>query len=141
MACADRPELQRLREQMRKNAVLVLWRLDRLGRNLQDLLGFVNALDAQGIQFVSLTERMNTTIPTGHRVFQIFGALAEYERGLIRERPLTGQPPPGNDGGQAADGADPHAGPLALSITHICQAVGVSSTTLYRFLTPQGEQR
>ena len=51
-----------------------------------DLLGFVNALNAQGFQFVSLTEQMNTTTTMGRLVFQIFGALAEYERGLIRER-------------------------------------------------------
>ena len=60
---------------------------------LQDLLGFVNALDVQGIRFVSLTEQMDTTTPTGRLVFQIFGALVEYERGLIRERALTGRTP------------------------------------------------
>ena len=90
MACADRPELQRLREQMRGDDVLVVWRLDRLGRNLKDLLGFVNDLEVQGVQFVSLTEQMDTTTPTGRLVFQIFGALAEYGRGPIRERALAG---------------------------------------------------
>ena len=59
---------------MRTNDVLVVWPLDRLGRNLQDLLGFLNALDALGIQFVSLTEQMDTTTPTGCLLIQIFGA-------------------------------------------------------------------
>ena len=84
MACADRPELQWLR-----GDVLVVWRLDRLGRTLRDLLAFVGVLEAQGVQFVSLTEQKDTTTPMGKLVFQMFGALAEYEQGLIREGVLA----------------------------------------------------
>ena len=61
--------------------------------DLKDLLGFVNDLEVQGVQFVSLTEQMDTTTPTGRLVFQIFGALAEYGRGPIRERALAGSCP------------------------------------------------
>ena len=59
---------------MRTDDVLVVRRFDRLGRNLQELLGFVKALDGQGIQFVSLTEQMDTTTPTVSLSIQIFGA-------------------------------------------------------------------
>lgn len=89
-ACADRPELQRLCKQMLRDDVLVVWRLDRLGRNLKDVLGLVNVREAQGLQFVSLTEQMDTATMMGRLVFQMFGASAEYERVLIREQPLAG---------------------------------------------------
>ena len=133
---------------MRTNDFLAVWRLDRLGRDPQDLLGFLNALDAQGIQFVSLTEQMDTTTPTGRLVFQIFGVLAEYERDLIRERALAGSAAArarGRLGGRprvmTADKLQMAQAlmqdPSPLFIAHICQAVGVGSTTLYRYLTPE----
>ena len=68
-----------------------MWRLDYLGRNLKDLLGLVNVLEAQGVQSVSLTEQMDTATTMGRLVFPMFGALAEYERGLIREPPQPGR--------------------------------------------------
>ena len=67
---------------MRAGDVLVIWKLDRLGRNLRDLLTFVGDLEGDGLEFVSLTEQMDTTTTMGRLVFQFFGALVEYGRSL-----------------------------------------------------------
>ncbi|CAM4429676.1 MAG: DNA-invertase hin [Legionellaceae bacterium] len=69
---------------------MVVWRLDRLGRSLKHLLEFVNELNASGIGFESLQETINTTTSTGKLIFHIFGALAQFERNLIRERTNVG---------------------------------------------------
>lgn len=89
MACTDRPELQRLSEQMPENDVLAFWRLDRLERKLKDLLGFVNELHLPHMRVGSLSESMAATTPKGTLAFQIFGTLAECEWSLNRERELN----------------------------------------------------
>lgn len=86
----DRPELQRALEQLREDDVLVTWRLDRLGRSLKHLIDIVSDLEEQGVGFVSLQEGFDTTTNGGRLVFHIFGALADFERGLIRERTMAG---------------------------------------------------
>lgn len=68
----------------------MVWRLDRLGRNLTDLVGLVSKLEERKIQFESLTEKIETTSPAGRLVFHVFAALAEFERNLIRERTVAG---------------------------------------------------
>ena len=75
---------------LRAGDSLVVWRLDRLGRNLADLVRIVNDLEARGVGFVSLTEQINTTSPSGKLVFHLFASLAEFERNLIRERTMAG---------------------------------------------------
>ncbi|MEM8516301.1 DNA invertase Pin-like site-specific DNA recombinase [Janthinobacterium sp. CAN_S7] len=75
---------------LRSGDTLVVWRLDRLGRNLQDLIRIGNDLEARGIKFKSLKEATDTTGPAGKLVFHMFGALAEFERELVRERTLAG---------------------------------------------------
>ena len=70
--------------------MLVVWKLDRLGRSLPHLLAIVADLKARGVAFRSLTERMDTTTPQGELLFSIFGALAQYERALTRERVMAG---------------------------------------------------
>ncbi len=70
--------------------MLVVWKLDRLGRSLPHLLGIVTDLKARGVAFRSLTEQMDTTTPHGELLFSIFGALAQYERALTRERVIAG---------------------------------------------------
>ena len=75
---------------MRKGDTLLVWRLDRLGRSLIHLIETVGQLEEQGIGFRSLQEAIDTTTSGGRLVFQIFGALAEFERNLIRERTLAG---------------------------------------------------
>ncbi|CAM4420227.1 MAG: DNA-invertase hin [Legionellaceae bacterium] len=87
---SDRPGLRKLNEVLREGDTLVVWRLDRLGRSLKHLLEWVNELNTSGIGFESLQETINTTTSTGQLIFHIFGALAEFEGNLIRERTNAG---------------------------------------------------
>ena len=86
----DRPELAAALSFMRKSDTLVVWKLDRLARSLKQLMETVEDLSARGVGFRSLTEAIDTTTSGGRLVFHIFGALAEFERGIIRERTTAG---------------------------------------------------
>jgi len=86
----ERRELARLFDQVRPGDTVVVWRLDRLGRSLRHLIDTVNALADRKVGFRSLTESIDTTTSGGKLVFHIFGALAEFERELIRERTQAG---------------------------------------------------
>lgn len=66
-----------------------MWRLDRLGRNLADLVRIVNDLENRGVGFISLTEQIDTTSPSGKLVFHLFASLCEFEKNLIQERTLA----------------------------------------------------
>ncbi len=85
-----RSGFDRVREQLREDDVLVVWRLDRLGRSLKHLIELMTELEQQKIGFQSLQESIDTTTPGGRLVFHIFGALAEFERNLIRDRTKAG---------------------------------------------------
>ena len=85
-----RPGLDRLFDILRPGDTLVVWRLDRLGRGLKHLIEIVNEIETRGIGFKSLTEAIDTTTTGGKLVFHIFGALAEFERNVIRERTKAG---------------------------------------------------
>lgn len=87
---SERPGLTRLKEQLREGDTLVIWRLDRLGRSLKDLIDWAQYLEANGIAMKSLQEAIDTSTPAGRLVFHMFGALAEFERNLIRERTEAG---------------------------------------------------
>ncbi len=89
-AKADRPVLDEVLSYLRGGDTLVVWRLDRLGRSLEHLIDVVAALAERGIGFRSLTEQIDTTTSGGKLVFHVFGALAEFERDLIRERTHAG---------------------------------------------------
>src|SRR4051812_31958867 len=89
-AKAGRPILEEVLTYLRKGDTLVVWRLDRLGRSLRHLIETVAALAERGIGFKSLTEQIDTTTPGGKLIFPVFGALAEFERDLIRERTHAG---------------------------------------------------
>ena len=86
----DRQGLAKALEYLQTGDVLVVWKLDRLGRSLPHLLGIVNGLKERRVGFRSLTESMDTTTPSGEFLFQVFGALAQYERALTRERVIAG---------------------------------------------------
>jgi DNA invertase Pin-like site-specific DNA recombinase len=86
----DRPGLLHCLKFLNAGDCLVVWKLDRLGRSLPHLLDIVDGLREQGVAFRSLTEGMDTDTPHGELLFQIFGALAQYERALTRERVLAG---------------------------------------------------
>ena len=89
-ARADRPGLQKALDYVRDGDVLIVWKLDRLGRSLPHLIETVSALEKRGVGFRSLTEAIDTTTPGGRLVFHLFGALGQFERDLIRERTRAG---------------------------------------------------
>lgn len=149
-ALAKRPELERALDHLRKADTLVVWRLDRLGRSLHDLVEFVALLEKREIGFRSLHESIDTTSPSGRLTFHLFGALAEFERDLIRERTAAGLAAArtrGRIGGRptvmtpqkleiatsmlaekAPDGASRH------TVDDVAKTIGVSRATIYRAL-------
>ena len=146
-----RPHLDRLLDQLRPGDTVVVWRLDRLGRSLKHLIQLIEDLAEKGVGFRSLTEGMDTTTAGGKLIFSIFGALAEFERSLIRERTVAGLNAArarGRVGGrppvmtpekvkvarQLYDAQD-------LTVEEIAKTIGVSRKTVYRHLalpTPTG---
>ena len=148
---AQRPGLQQALAYARPADTLVVWRLDRLGRNLKDLVQQVTGLQARGVHFVSLQERLDTTSAAGKLIFHLFASLAEFERDLIRERVQAGLHAArarGRKGGrpQVLVGAKrARAAELMaagqLPVREIARIVGVDRSTLYRHLTPDGEPR
>ena len=86
----DRPGLDAAIDYAREDDVIVVWRLDRLSRSLKDLIQVVSDLESQGIGLKSIHESIDTTSSSGKLIFHIFGALAEFERSLIRERTHAG---------------------------------------------------
>lgn len=86
----DRPGLHRLLDQVCQDDVLVVWKLDRLSRSLKDLLSLLDAVQAAGAGFLSLTEAIDTTTPAGRVMMQIVGSFAEFERAMLRERTRNG---------------------------------------------------
>jgi len=141
----ERPGLHNALLYLREGDTLVVWRLDRLGRSLKHLIETVTGLHERGIGFKSLTENIDTTTSTGKLIFHVFGALAEFERDLIRERTLAGMQAArarGRQGGRPAKLTS--ASQLAMaknlwadksnSIEEICKTLHVSRATLYRTL-------
>ena len=86
----DRPEFLKMLEMARPGDVIVVWRLDRLGRSLRQLIETVNQMSERGIELKSIKENIDTTTPTGKLVFHIVGAMAEFERDIIQGRTLAG---------------------------------------------------
>lgn len=141
-----RPELAKALDYCREGDVLVVYKLDRLGRSLKELLEIVSGLEERGIGFRSLQEALDTTTPGGRLVFHIFASLAEFERDLIRERTMAGLQAArarGRKGGRKPK-MDERKVALArklmadpeYSVAEICRTLGVSSSTLYRHASP-----
>lgn len=86
----ERKGLEKALAFLRPEDTLVVWKLDRLGRSLKDLIETLNLLSERGVDFLSLTENIDTSTPGGKLIFHLMGALAEFERDLIRERTLAG---------------------------------------------------
>ena len=86
----DRPELTRCLDALREGDILIVWRLDRLGRSLKDLIEIVSELESKGVGFQSLNESIDTTSSSGKLIFHVFAALSEFERSLIQERTKAG---------------------------------------------------
>lgn len=89
-ATTNRPSLQRCLKRVGTGDTLIVWKLDRLGRSLRDLITMLDDLRAREVTFQSLTEQIDTTTPTGRAMWQMIGVLAELERSLIAERTKAG---------------------------------------------------
>ncbi len=143
-AKADRTGMTELLTVLRAGDTVVIWRLDRLGRSLKNLIAVVEHLEVAQVGLRSLQENIDTTSSGGRLVFHIFGALAEFERNLIRERTRAGMAAArarGRMGGRPKR-LDPAKRALALrlhqeekhTIKEICQMMGISKSTLYNYL-------
>lgn len=150
----DRPEYVRMLDLTRPGDVIVVWRLDRLGRSLKELIETVTDLAARGIELKSLKENIDTTTPTGKFMFHVMAALTEFERDLISERTQAGLEAArarGRKGGRPAvtkkvsvanlERARDLYASQAMSVTEIMKQTGFRSrTTFYKYVV-HGEKR
>ncbi|MHB8285820.1 MAG: recombinase family protein [Caulobacteraceae bacterium] len=143
-AITARPGLEKIKEQLRAGDTLVVWRLDRLGRSLRDLITWMTYLEEHGVGLLSLHEAIDTTTTSGKLTFHLFGALAEFERNLIRERTQAGliaARARGRKGGRPP-ALNKDKRDLAVRLYHentmpiakICLMLGISKPTLYAYV-------
>jgi DNA invertase Pin-like site-specific DNA recombinase len=142
---AERKGLEQALTHLREGDTLVVWRLDRLGRSLKHLIETVTKLQEQKIAFKSITENIDTSTATGQLVFHIFGALAEFERNLIRERTIAGlesarsrgrlggRPKVTSESSDVAMAKKLYAD-KSIAINEICKMLHISRATLYRYV-------
>lgn len=145
-ATRERPQLQKLREQLREGDVVVVWKLDRLGRSLADLIHLVIEIQGKGAGLLSLNDNIDTTTPQGKLTFHIFAAMAEFERELIRERTNAGLASArargrkgGRPRGQSPEAKIKAAAATSLyqqkkSVADICKTLTISKKTFYKYL-------
>ena len=143
-AVAARPELMAAIGYARSGDTLVVWKLDRLARSVKQLIDTVENLRARRIEFRSLTEALDTTTAQGRLVFHMFGALAEFERSLIRERTragLSAAKKAGRTGGRPPKLTDDDIRAAKAMLTNpdigvasVAHRLGVSLATLYRHI-------
>ena len=144
-----RPELGKCLKTLKTGDTLIVWKLDRLGRSLHDLIGLLDDLKTRGVAFRSVTESIDTATPTGRAMWQMVGILAELERSLIQERTQAGRT------GAQARGVKMGRTPLltAQQVAHarklieqgehhntVARSLGVSRRTLYRALATATEE-
>ena len=133
-----------------RSDVLVIWKLDRLGRNLKHLVETVETLDKRGVGFkVIQGNQIDTSTPTGKLNFRLFAMLAEFERDVIRERTMAGLAAArarGRNGGRKSvltpsklRQAQAAMKSRDTNVTDLCEELGISRTTLYAHVTPKGE--
>lgn len=139
-----RPELEQCRKALRAGDTLVVWRLDRLGRSLSDLVQIVAELEKRGVYFESLTEKIETGSASGKLQFHVFAALAEFERGLIRERTQAGLAAArarGRVGGRKPKLDDQQVKEIRallrdpdMRVADVARRYDVSRTTIYKYV-------
>jgi len=147
----ERPELQKLLDQLREGDIVVIWKLDRLARSLKDLVNLVNEIQEKGGALHSLNDQIDTTTPHGKFTFHVFAALAEFERDIIRERTkagLTAARARGRVGGRpkGLSKKAQHTAIIAeklyqereLTVKEICDQLSISRGTLYNYLRFRG---
>jgi DNA invertase Pin-like site-specific DNA recombinase len=150
----DRPGLESCLKSLREGDTLVVWKLDRLGRNLRHLVNTIHDLMERKIGFRVLTGQganIDTTTASGRLIFGIFAALAEFERELIRERTIAGLTSArarGHRGGRpyVMTTSKLRLAQAAMAkrdtrVGDLCKELGVTRQTLYRFVDPAGELR
>lgn len=150
----DRPELSACLRALRTGDVLVVWKLDRLGRDLRHLVNTAQGLTERGVGLKVLSGQganIDTTTASGRLVFGIFAALAEFEHALISERTQAGLAAArarGRKGGRRFNlsRAQVHLAQAAMrsrdiTVTELCKELGVTRATLYRYVGSQGELR
>lgn len=148
---AERPVLNNLIQQVRRGDVIIIWKLDRLGRSLRHLVDLVNTLMEKGVGLKSLQDPIDTTTAQGRLVFNIFASLAEFERDLISERTqaglnaarargrMGGRPKGLNEAAEKkAIAAEALYSKGDLSVNEIAENLGISKATLYKYLRHQG---
>jgi DNA invertase Pin-like site-specific DNA recombinase len=147
----ERPQLQRLLDQLREGDVLLVWKLDRLARSLRDLVDLVNLIQSKGAAIHSLNDQIDTSTSTGKFTFHVFAALAEFERDLIRERTHAGLAAArarGRQGGRpkGLSKKAQHTAIIAerlyqegqLTVAEICEQLSISRATFYNYLASRG---
>src|SRR5205807_954940 len=148
-AATERKGLAEALEYVREGDSLVVWKLDRLGRSLKHLIDTISKLNNRKIGFKSITENIDTTTSGGKLIFHIFGALAEFERDIIRERTLAGLQAArarGRKGGRpkaltskTVQMAQQLYNDKANAIADICKTLNISRATLYRSIQVKKE--
>lgn len=145
-ATRERPQLQKLREQLREGDVVVVWKLDRLGRSLADLVHLVTEIQGKGAGLLSLNDNIDTTTPQGKLTFHIFAAIAEFEREIISERTNAGLASArarGRKGGRPSGlSKDAQVKAMAAtslynqkhSVSSICTTLAISKKTFYKYI-------
>ena len=146
-AKADRPIFNNLIKQLRPHDVIVVWKLDRLGRSLKNLIDLVQQLMQNNVGLCSLNDPIDTTTSQGRLVFNIFASLAEFERDVIREHTqagLTAARARGRHGGRprglskqseaTACTAETLYKEKKLSVSEICKKLNISKSTFYKYL-------
>ncbi|MEZ4991919.1 MAG: recombinase family protein [Saprospiraceae bacterium] len=148
---ADRPELRKMFDQLREDDIIIIWKLDRLGRSLRDLVNLVKEIQDKDAGLKSLNDSIDTTTPHGKLTFHIFASLAEFERDIISERTKAGLASArarGRKGGRPK-GLSKKAYDRAIvvetlykqgdmSISQICKHVGIARSTVYKYLNYRG---
>ena len=138
-----RPEFERMREYVHDGDVLVVWKLDRVGRSMKQIVDFMEELKEEGVGFVSLHDQIDTTTPMGKLVFHITAAFAEMEHDIIVERTKAGLEVArarGRVGGRARvpqeriDLAIEMYRSGKYTVKQVCERAGIGTGTLYRYL-------
>ncbi|KAA0948936.1 recombinase family protein [Pseudomonas sp. ANT_H14] len=141
---ANRPELGHCLKALRAGDTLIVWRLDRLGRSLPDLVGIVGQLEREAVGFESINEHIETTSAAGKLIFHVFAALAEFERNLTRERTKAGLDAArarGRKGGRKPSLDERQTREIKallrdpqIHVTDVARRYGISRSTLYRYV-------
>lgn len=140
----ERPGLERMLDKVREGDVVAVWRLDRLGRSLKDLVEIVNIIKAKGAHFQSLNESIDTTTANGVFQFHLWAALAEFEASLIRERTIAGlvaAKAQGRVGGRPSSTTPEQKDMIRrlaesgeFTQVELCEQFGISRVTVHRIL-------